>query len=225
MSALEAAKTNKVPPMGKQVGFNLNLTKEVLNTQNQADSEASSLDRISETRHRNSQREFNIRRSNKSKTKNKPLKSPSDFTNVGAKSVVSMFSGKSAKTNNSAPLGFSNSMDDSPSKAKKKLVLKKSKVSLKAKKKIRPSSSTSPGYTGTVLKDKQLTFNLSAVNFHDPSAKVQDPTENTSLERSDSLQGKKIIPLKNIKFPKKNVQSSSSLPKPPLHKKQTDELG
>jgi hypothetical protein len=97
----------KAQTVGKQVGFNLNLAKEVLNTQNLPESESTSLDRVSEARHRNSQRDFNIRRSNKSKNKHKPLKSPGDFTNVGAKSCVSMFSGKSAKTYNSAPLGYS----------------------------------------------------------------------------------------------------------------------
>jgi hypothetical protein len=102
-TALQTLNSVKSLAANKQVGFNLNLTKEVLNTQNLPESETTSLDRVSEARHRNSQRDFNIRRSNKSKNKNKPLKSPSDMTNVGAKSCISMFSGKSAKTNNSAP--------------------------------------------------------------------------------------------------------------------------
>jgi hypothetical protein len=49
--------------------------------------------------------------------------------------------------------------------------LKKSKLTIKGKKKIRPSSSVSPGYStnnnSTMLKENKLAFNLSAVNIHE----------------------------------------------------------
>ena len=40
--------------------------------------------------------------------RNGALKSPSDFTNVGAKSVISLFTTNSGKTNLSAPVGLDN---------------------------------------------------------------------------------------------------------------------
>ena len=40
--------------------------------------------------------------------RNGALKSPSDFTNIGAKSVVSLFTTNSGKTNLSAPVGNDN---------------------------------------------------------------------------------------------------------------------
>jgi hypothetical protein len=64
---------------------------------------------------------------------------------------VSLFSTQSGKTNHSAPLGLSNSLTESPHylsklKAVKEVKEEHSKFkSIKLKKKIRPSSSLSPG--------------------------------------------------------------------------------
>ena len=66
---------------------------------------------IEENRALNSRRQFQIRNtSSNSKRRggnrrNGPLKSPSDFTNVGGKSVISLFTTNSGKTNQSAPVG------------------------------------------------------------------------------------------------------------------------
>lgn len=138
-----------------------------------------------DSRQLNSRRQFQIRKTssnshskrrgaagNKGEKKG-PMKSPSDFTNVGAKSVVSMFTTHSGKTNQSAPVygggsdnggcgqenGENSSMDatdpcgvsaSSISKHKDSLISQganttqpNSKKSL-AKHKIRPVSSISP---------------------------------------------------------------------------------
>jgi hypothetical protein len=62
---------------------------------------------VEDSRQMNSKREFYIRKTSNSNSKqrmrNKGNKSPSDFTNVGAKSVVSMFTSHSGKTTFSAP--------------------------------------------------------------------------------------------------------------------------
>ena len=68
---------------------------------------------IEDNRNLNSRRQFQIRNTSSQSKKrggaqvrrNGALKSPSDFTNVGAKSVVSLFTTKSGKTNLSAPVG------------------------------------------------------------------------------------------------------------------------
>jgi hypothetical protein len=66
---------------------------------------------VEENRALNSRRQFQIRNtSSNSKRRggnrrNGPLKSPSDFTNVGGKSVISLFTTNSGKTNQSAPVG------------------------------------------------------------------------------------------------------------------------
>jgi len=68
---------------------------------------------IEDHRAMNSRRQFQIRNtSSNSKRRgggagnrrNGPLKSPSDFTNVGGKSVISLFTANSGKTNQSAPV-------------------------------------------------------------------------------------------------------------------------
>jgi hypothetical protein len=60
-----------------------------------------------DSRQMNSKREFQIRKSSKSKLRadrgRKGNKSPSEFTYVGAKSVVSMFTTHSGKSTFSAP--------------------------------------------------------------------------------------------------------------------------
>lgn len=69
------------------------------------------LNHIEDNRALNSRRQFQIRNtSSQSKRRggnrrNGPLKSPSDFTNVGGKSVISLFTTNSGKTNQSAPVG------------------------------------------------------------------------------------------------------------------------
>jgi hypothetical protein len=68
---------------------------------------------IEDNRNLNSRRQFQIRNTSSQSKKrggaqvrrNGALKSPSDFTNVGAKSVVSLFTTNSGKTNLSAPVG------------------------------------------------------------------------------------------------------------------------
>ena len=85
------------------------------------------------------------------------MKSPSDFTNCG-KSVVSLFSTQSGKTNHSAPPGaFSNCLADSP-KHRTKLRgpngpesadKQTAKQNFSIKKKLRPSSSMSPSNKGS----------------------------------------------------------------------------
>ncbi len=66
---------------------------------------------VEDNRALNSRRQFQIRNtSSNSKRRggnrrNGPLKSPSDFTNVGGKSVISLFTTNSGKTNQSAPVG------------------------------------------------------------------------------------------------------------------------
>jgi hypothetical protein len=66
---------------------------------------------IDDNRALNSRRQFQIRNtSSNSKRRggnrrNGALKSPSDFTNVGGKSVISLFTTNSGKTNQSAPVG------------------------------------------------------------------------------------------------------------------------
>ena len=71
------------------------------------------LGRHEDTRNMNSRRQFQIRNTSSQSKKrggaqvrrNGALKSPSDFTNVGAKSVISLFTTNSGKTNFSAPVG------------------------------------------------------------------------------------------------------------------------
>lgn len=76
------------------------------------------------------------------------MKSPSEFTNC-AKSIVSLFSTHSGKTNHSAPIGLSHSLSESPKnrvRIKKNALGPKDKIkNAKNKKKIRPSSSTPQG--------------------------------------------------------------------------------
>lgn len=115
---------------------------------------------VEDSRQMNSRREFQIRKNSNSKQRmrNKGNKSPSDFTNVGAKSVVSMFTSHSGKTTFSAP-AFNGNEDSvsvdhqegsySPSNRYKNQDLlrralhgKKGQKVLKSK--IRPASSISP---------------------------------------------------------------------------------
>ena len=108
------------------------------------------MEKIDEVRKLNSRRQFKIKKGGKnSKSKDKTLKSPSDFTNVGGKSVVSLISTQSGKTNHSAPLGpLSNTLGESPtykSKFGKQNHNNNLSSGIKLKKKIRPSSSLSPG--------------------------------------------------------------------------------
>eukprot|EP00347_Sterkiella_histriomuscorum_P001309 403372529 len=182
----------------------------------------SSLERIEEARQLNSKRQFQIKKS-KSRSKDKAMKSPSDFTNVGGKSVVSLFSHQSGKTNHSAPLGDSNNFGDSPNYQSKfgkgrNLGNEKKKIQqVKLKKKIRPSSSLSPGKNNSIIKSKDK-LSMTGFNFT-----LNNSTQNDLKERSNSKDAlKKVIPIKQIKFQqKKNLQqtSQSALPKPPLHKK------
>ena len=78
---------------------------------NNNEGENSSMGEGDTRRQMNSKREFQIRKTSNSNSKrrqangrNKGNKSPSDFTNVGGKSVVSMFTSHSGKTTFSAPV-------------------------------------------------------------------------------------------------------------------------
>ena len=107
----------------------------------------------------NSKREFQIRKNSNSKQRmrNKGNKSPSDFTNVGAKSVVSMFTSNSGKTTFSAPafngnedsLSVDHNEGNSPShRIRNQDLLKRALHGKRGQKilknKIRPASSISP---------------------------------------------------------------------------------
>jgi hypothetical protein len=119
-----------------------------------------------DTRQQNSRREFQIRRSSNSNSKRGgkkgPRKSPSEFTNVGAKSVVSMFTTQTGKTTMSAPpLQGLDSMEsasarDSPLHAKQRDVITKKAKNVK-KALVRPASSISPSKP-LVKGDVQLAF-------------------------------------------------------------------
>lgn len=122
----------------KHVNFAINEEQANLSYSNN-----SSKDKIDQHRLQNSKREFQIRRPNK-RSKERGLKSPSEFT-TGAKSVASLFTSNSGKTNKSAPTGTSHSLSESPKrqiKIKKDLVMhKKSNKGSKNKKKLRANSS------------------------------------------------------------------------------------
>ena len=154
------------------------------------------MSQIDDNRALNSRRQFQIRNtSSNSKRRggnrrNGALKSPSDFTNVGGKSVISLFTTNSGKTNQSAPVGAheENSSTDgadnhgpngsSPLQTRFKdsqigeplktgIQLKKKTVS---KNKIRPASSLSPGKHSLLTKtqnggDAQLMSSSSLINF------------------------------------------------------------
>lgn len=164
----------------------------------------SSLDKLEETRKLNSKRQFQIKNSNSRSKNKKRLKSPSDLTAVGGKSVVSLFSNQSGKTNHSAPLGNSTALAESPHYRSKLKAVKE----VKLKKKTRPASSLSPSQNAKGVKAKEK-FNLTSVNF------------NQSLNFDQRGSSTKVLSLKNIKFPQKKQQQqqTGSLPKPPLHKK------
>ncbi len=141
---------------------------------------------IEENRQLHSRRQFQIRNSSHSKRRgggagnrrNGPLKSPSDLTNIGGKSVISLFTTNSGKTNQSAPVyhdsngnGETSSQDEgathvsgsSPLHSKFKesqiehgLVLKNAGAAKRktvSKNKIRPVSSLSPGNKPNLIKN------------------------------------------------------------------------
>lgn len=87
---------------------------------NQLPEESPSIEKSeTDSRQQNSRREFKIRQTSNSNSKRrggkKGNKSPSELTNIGGKSVISMFTSNSGKTTFSAPVN--NGMEDSASAA------------------------------------------------------------------------------------------------------------
>jgi hypothetical protein len=88
-------------------------TESPIHMMNNSNGRGSGTSNIEDNRNLNSRRQFQIRNTSSQSKKrggaqvrrNGALKSPSDFTNVGAKSVISLFTTNSGKTNLSAPVG------------------------------------------------------------------------------------------------------------------------
>lgn len=141
------------------------------------DSPSNERSSVEDSRQLNSRREFQIRKTSNSGSKRRPggkknggQKSPSEFTNVGAKSVVSIFTSQSGKTNHSAPVlgneetssqeGGRSSSPSNSIKLREEIIAKKKKI---LKSKIRPASSISP--SKPLLKQTKEEFANSLVSF------------------------------------------------------------